>query len=81
MVAAFDQILAAPVIHEPIALKHESVAYTFADSKLEKLPPIQKTLLRMGPENTETIQKMCANCAMNCLARVRFWGGSKHWHW
>ncbi len=57
---AIDQITAAPVIRQPIELKQESVAYTFANPELEKLPPIQKLLLRMGPENTRTIQQKAA---------------------
>ncbi len=57
---AIEQITATPVISRPIELKQESVAYTFADPKLEKLPPIQKTLIRMGPENTRIIQQKAA---------------------
>lgn len=56
LIGALDQILAAPETDAPIALKSESVAYTFADPNLESLPPIQKQLLRMGPENTAKIK-------------------------
>jgi len=52
-----DNILAAPVIVEPLALTRDSVAYKFADKKLEELMPLQKQLLRAGPENTRRIQQ------------------------
>ena len=57
VIAALDQILAAPIQHEPIALTRESVQYKYADLELEALPPIQKQLLRMGPDNTQIIQE------------------------
>lgn len=56
LIGALDQILAAPETDAPIALKSESVAYTYADPNLESLSPIQKQLLRMGPENTAKIK-------------------------
>ena len=52
-----DNILAAPVIFEPLALTRDSVVYKFADEKLEELMPLQKQLLRAGPENTRRIQQ------------------------
>ncbi|QSX37042.1 DUF3014 domain-containing protein [Shewanella sedimentimangrovi] len=53
---AFEQVLAAPVIEEPIELTSVSVNYRFADPKLEALPAVQKLMLRMGPENTRKIK-------------------------
>lgn len=52
-----DNILTAPVIVEPLALTRDSVAYKFADKELEELMPLQKQLLRAGPENTRRIQQ------------------------
>jgi hypothetical protein len=52
-----DNILAAPIIVEPLALTRDSVVYKFADQKLEELMPLQKQLLRAGPENTRRIQQ------------------------
>lgn len=57
IISALDQILAAPMHDGPIELTSESVQYKYADPQLEALPPIQKQLLRMGPENTQIIQK------------------------
>lgn len=56
VVAALDQIISAPINHGPIELTQESVQYKYANPTLEALPPIQKQLLRMGPENTQIIQ-------------------------
>jgi len=53
---AAAEILAAPVIEEPIALVKPSVRYKFADSRLEELNPVHKQMIRMGPENTHIIQ-------------------------
>lgn len=53
--AAAD-IIAAPIIEQPIALVRPSVYYKFADANLEALSPVQKQMLRMGPQNTRIIQ-------------------------
>lgn len=50
------QIIAAPVIEQPIALEKPSVFYKYADKKLEALSPVSKQMLRMGPKNTRIIQ-------------------------
>lgn len=63
---AIDVILATPIIVEPIKLTRESVAYKFADPALEALPPMQKQLLRTGPENTKHIQQQ-ATALRNAL--------------
>jgi len=54
---AIDNILATPIIVEPIRLTRDSVAYQYADPELEALMPIQKQLLRTGPENTQRLQQ------------------------
>jgi hypothetical protein len=54
---SLDNILATPVIVEPLQLVRESVTYKFADPKLEALMPLQKQLLRAGPENTQRVQQ------------------------
>lgn len=51
------EILAAPIIEEPIALVRPSVFYKFADSELEAASPVHKQMLRMGPDNTRLIQQ------------------------
>tara|TARA_R110001592_G_scaffold363341_1_gene684480 strand:+ start:104406 stop:105260 length:855 start_codon:yes stop_codon:yes gene_type:complete len=57
IIAALEQVIAAPIHTNPIALTQESVQYKYADPTLEALPPIQKQLLRMGPQNTQLLQK------------------------
>lgn len=49
-------ILAAPVVDGQIALVRHSEHYRFADQQLEASNPVQKQMLRMGPENTRIIQ-------------------------
>ncbi|WP_461481784.1 DUF3014 domain-containing protein [Porticoccus sp.] len=55
-IGALDQILATPFPLMPIYLTQESVNYKFADPALEALPPLQKQLIRMGPDNTRRVQ-------------------------
>ncbi len=50
------EILSAPVVETRIALVKPSVLYQFADKDLEALSPVQKQMLRMGPQNTRIIQ-------------------------
>lgn len=56
MINAIDTLLAAPVTEEDIILVRPKVFYQFADPALEQLPPIQKLMLRMGPENANKIK-------------------------
>ncbi|RLA16827.1 MAG: DUF3014 domain-containing protein, partial [Gammaproteobacteria bacterium] len=44
-------------IETPVALKHESVLYQYADPAIEALPSAQKQMLRMGPENTAALKR------------------------
>ena len=57
ILSALDQVLNTPIIVNPIELTRDSVIYKFADSKLEALSPLQKQLIRSGPENTKRLQK------------------------
>ncbi|PKM12381.1 MAG: DUF3014 domain-containing protein [Gammaproteobacteria bacterium HGW-Gammaproteobacteria-3] len=53
---ASAEILAAPIVDGRIDLVRTSVNYKFADKQLEALNPVQKQMLRMGPQNTRIIQ-------------------------
>jgi len=57
IIRTLDLVLATPEIEEPIALQTKSVAYVYADPALEALPPLQKQLLRMGPDNIRRIKQ------------------------
>ena len=56
---AASEVIAAPLIKEPIMLIRPSVYYRFADPKLEALNPVHKQMIRMGFENTRIIQDKC----------------------
>ncbi len=56
---AAGEILAAPVIEDPIELVRPSMFYKYADPDLEALGAVQKQMIRMGPENTRIIQTKC----------------------
>jgi hypothetical protein len=54
---ALQMLLATPEVREPIRIVHgKGATYAFADPKLEALAPVQKQLLRMGPENARAIR-------------------------
>jgi hypothetical protein len=57
VVAAIDDLLAAPDPKEPPALTRPKVYYEFADPDLESRSVGQKVLLRMGPENATIIRQ------------------------
>ena len=57
VIRTLDTVLATPEIKEPIAVKRKSVIYVYVDPALESLPPLQKQLLRMGPENILLIKQ------------------------
>lgn len=56
LVRAIDHLLAAPVIEQPLELVQPKVFYQYADEEVEALPSTHKLLLRMGPENTRSLQ-------------------------
>lgn len=70
LVAVIDDLLATPVPRGPIELVRPSVAYKYADPRLEKLSAGQKTLLRMGPENAERVRAKLQEFRALLMARV-----------
>ncbi|MEP5568575.1 MAG: DUF3014 domain-containing protein [Halioglobus sp.] len=56
LIRALDEVIAAPLLEEPAALKLDITTYTYEDESLENLSPIAKQLMRMGPENQAIIQ-------------------------
>jgi hypothetical protein len=56
IVRAAQELLKAPVVAAPPALKEKGIVYAYVDDSLERLSPAQKQLLRMGPKNQATIQ-------------------------
>ncbi len=54
---AMAEMLATPAIEGRVALKRPGVLYKFADNSLEQLSPVQKQVIRMGPENTRKLKR------------------------
>ena len=54
--AGIASALATPELDGPVALVQPKVMYQFADAGLEALPPLQKQLIRMGPDHVRTIK-------------------------
>jgi len=69
VIRVLDRILATPEIEEPIALTRKSVMYQYADPQLEQLTPLQKQLLRMGPENIRRIKEQAAALRAGLLSQ------------
>lgn len=65
---AIGRLLETPVITTPIMLTQPVVMYEFADSKLEALSPVQKQMIRMGPENTRALQAKIGEVALELRA-------------
>jgi hypothetical protein len=53
---AIRELLAAPAIEGSVALASKSVAYEYADPRLQSLSSAQRQFLRMGPRNVQIIQ-------------------------
>lgn len=56
LIAAIDNILAAPDAQGDLLLVHPKVFYQYADPALETLPQTHKLILRMGPENARSVK-------------------------
>ena len=49
-------LLNTPVVEDKIYIKKRVLTYTMEDPALENLAPLQKQLIRMGPDNMKIIQ-------------------------
>jgi hypothetical protein len=54
--AAFDQLLAVPVLEGTAEVEQLILTYAWADDELEAMSDVQRHLLRMGPDNVSKIQ-------------------------
>lgn len=61
--AAIAHVQATPILTEPPLLKQPKVIFKFADPALERLSPLQKQLLRMGPANLGVVKRWLAEFA------------------
>lgn len=64
LLRAIIELLKTPVIEGNILVERQVLTYIMPDSKLEGLSEAQKHLLRMGPENVETIQAKLRELAL-----------------
>jgi DUF3014 family protein len=62
---AIDIALETPVVTGDIQLVQPKVAYEYADPKLEALKPLQKQLLRMGPQNVARLKSYLTQVRSN----------------
>jgi hypothetical protein len=53
---ALQQVIAVPVVEGDVRVVPKGAVYTYADPRLEALPPSSKLLLRMGPETVRRVQ-------------------------
>lgn len=54
---AIRQVMAVPVPDQPVELVQPAVMFEYADPALEALTPLQKQILRMGPDNVRRLQE------------------------
>lgn len=53
---AIDEVLEARTAEGPFQLIKPKVMYVYADAEIEAMSPVEKQLLRMGPENAEKLK-------------------------
>jgi hypothetical protein len=53
LIVAIDDMLAAPDLHDPIAVTKSGPRYVFVDPQLQSLSNGQKLMVRMGPANEQ----------------------------
>ena len=68
LIRALDQIVATPELQQAIPVKKKEAVYVYVDPALEQLAPLQKQLLRMGPDNLALI-KAQANALRTALLK------------
>lgn len=56
LVRAIDTVLNARTAEGPFQLIKPKVMYIYADSEIERLNPVEKQLLRVGPQNAEKLK-------------------------
>lgn len=60
VVKAIDEILNARTAEGPFQLVKPKVMYVYADAEIESMSPVEKQLLRMGPENAAKLKAALA---------------------
>jgi hypothetical protein len=57
LIRSLDLVITTPEVDSEVAVKAKGGVYIFADPTLESLPPLQKQLLRMGPDNLALVKR------------------------
>jgi hypothetical protein len=57
LIEAIDTVLNARIEEGPYQLIRPRVMYQFAEGSIESLTPVEKQLIRIGPENTDRLQQ------------------------
>lgn len=68
LIRSLDRILATPEIDEPIPVKRKEAVFIYEDPSLEQLSPMQKQLLRMGPDNLRRVKQQARALRQALLA-------------
>ena len=64
---ALGVLIATPIPDGPLRIEEgRGATWRFADPTLESLPPAQKQLLRMGPQNAPGSSTRCGRCDSSC---------------
>lgn len=61
LIVAINDLLETPSLTPPLALKHPSARYIYADPRLEALSAGQRLLLRMGSDNAARVKQVLRN--------------------
>lgn len=69
LLRAIDTVLNARTAEGPFQLVKPRVMYLYADSTLESYSPVEKQLLRMGPQNAEKLKLALAQYRDRLAAR------------
>jgi hypothetical protein len=68
LIRSLDRIIATPEIDQPIPVKKKEAVFLYSDPALEQLAPLQKQLLRTGPDNLRRIKKQARALRARLLA-------------
>ncbi|MDO8271502.1 MAG: DUF3014 domain-containing protein [Gammaproteobacteria bacterium] len=69
VIRAIDNVLNAQTAEGPFQLVKPKVMYVYADAGVESMTPVEKQLLRMGPQNAEKLKAALAQYREHLAAR------------
>lgn len=69
VIRAIDNVLNAQTAEGPFQLVKPKVMYVYADASIESMTPVEKQLLRMGPQNAEKLKAALAQYREGLAAR------------